>query len=453
MSSSLESIRAAIAKGNIPSLFLLYGDDFQVQAALKVLLDDLVPSENRAFNLERFDGRSAPWEEIEAALMTPPFFPGKKAVLVDSAPYFLAQDRRGEVAARVLELWHDGKQEEAARLFLDLLGLQGWTQEEWDEARGELSSSQISSLCAVDDEKDVAQFEEILAFCRAREMGPGQGKSSGSQRLAELMERGLPPWVTLVLTAMHVDRRTRLYRRFEETGKVLDFTLARERSGKVARDAVAAFLERRLKEAGKKIDARGKELVLQRAGDQLWTLHQELEKLFLYVGDAPMIQARDVEEVFLDQGEGWIFDFTVALAQKNALDALTHLTRLLTHGDHPLKILAVLASEVRRLLAARCLIERELRGCWKPSLTFPQFQASVLSNGQPLLTRNAYADYMLLQRAQNFTTIELLDTLSEIRDADIRLKSSNTPPTRVLERLILDVCLGKTATRATPALV
>jgi hypothetical protein len=37
-----------------------------------------------------------------------------------------------------------------------------------------------------------------------------------------------------------------LYRRFEETGKVLDFTLARERSGKVAREAIAAFLERRL---------------------------------------------------------------------------------------------------------------------------------------------------------------------------------------------------------------
>ena len=453
MSSSLESIRAAIAQGSVPSLLLLYGDDYQVQAALRALLDDLVPSENRAFNLEKFDGRSAAWEEIEAALMTPPFFPGKKAVLVDSAPYFLAQERRGEVAARVLELWREGKQEESARLFLDLLGLQGWTQEEWERAQGDLSTSQINSLCAVDDEKDVALIEEILAFCRGREMAPGQGKSSGSQRLAELMEQGLPPWATLVLTAMHVDRRTRLYRRFEETGKVLDFTLARERSGKVARDAIVAFLEQHLKEAGKKIEARGKELILQRAGDQLWALHQELEKLFLYVGAAPMIQARDVEEVFLDQGEGWIFDFTGALAQKDALGALAHLARLLAQGDHPLKILAVLAGEVRRLLAARSLIERELRGRWQSSLTFPQFQASVLSNGQPLLTRNAYADYMLLQRAQNFTTRELLDTLSEIRDADIRLKSSSTPPARVLERLILDVCLGKTAIRATQALV
>jgi DNA polymerase III subunit delta len=453
VSSALESIRIAIAKGNIPSLFLLYGDDYQVQAATRALLDDLVPNEDRAFNLEKFDGRSASWEEIEAALMTPPFFPGKKAVLVDNAPYFLAQERKGEVADKVLDLWREGKQEEAARLFLDLLGLQGWTQEEWERAQGELSISQISSLCAVDDEKDVAQIEEILAFCRGREMAPGQGKSRGSQRLAEIMEQGLPPWATLLLTAVHVDRRTRLYRRFEETGKVLDFTLARERSGKVARDVLMAFLERRLKEAGKRIEATGKELILQRAGDQLWSLHQELEKLFLYVGAAPMIQARDVEEVFLDQGEGWIFDFTGALAQKDALSAFAHLTRLLAQGDHPLKILAVLASEVRRLLAARSLIERELRERWKSSLTFPQFQASVLSNGQPLLTRSAYADYMALQRAQNFTTLELLNTLSEIRDADMRLKSSNTPPARVLERLILDVCLGKTVTRATQSFV
>ena len=368
-------------------------------------------------------------------------------------PIFLPRNAEGRWRPESWNFGAKAKQEESARLFLDLLGLQGWTQEEWERTQGDLSTSQINSLCAVDDEKDVALIEEILAFCRGREMTPGQGKSSGSQRLAELMEQGLPPWVTLVLTAMHVDRRTRLYRRFEETGKVLDFTLARERSGKVARDAIVAFLERHLKEAGKKIEARGKELILQRAGDQLWALHQELEKLFLYVGAAPMIQARDVEEVFLDQGEGWIFDFTGALAQKDALGALAHLARLLAQGDHPLKILAVLAGEVRRLLAARSLIERELRGRWQSSLTFPQFQASVLSNGQPLLTRNAYADYMLLQRAQNFTTRELLDTLSEIRDADIRLKSSSTPPARVLERLILDVCLGKTAIRATQALV
>jgi len=452
VSAALESVRAAMAREDRPSLLLLYGDDFQVRGATAALINDLVPSQNRAFNLEKFDGRSAGWDEVEAALVTPPFFPGKKVVLVENAPYFLAQERKGEIAAKVIDLWNEGKQEEAARLLLDLLSLQGWTEEEWERVQGKLSPSQIANLCGADEEKDVAQIEEILAFCRNRGLGFSQRKSRGGHRLAEIIEQGLPPWAVLLLTAVHVDRRTRLYRSFEEKGKVLDFTLERDRSGRVARDALAELIERRLKEAGKKIDARGKEIVLQRAGNQLWSLHQELEKLFLYTGDLPLISAEDVEAVFLDQGEDWIFDMTGALAQKDAAVALKHLARLLAQGDHPLKILAVLASEVRRLLAARALIEGELRERWKKSMTYTQFQTHVVGKSAQLLTRNPYGDYLALQRAENFTMPELICYLGEIRDADVRLKSTSTPPPRVLERLILEICLGnKLAKRANRA--
>ncbi|MGH7847350.1 MAG: DNA polymerase III subunit delta [Candidatus Binatia bacterium] len=451
MSAALESVRAAIAREGRPSLLLLYGDDFQVRGATAALINDLVPSQNRAFNLEKFDGRSAGWDEVEAALMTPPFFPGKKVVLVENAPYFLAQERKGEIAAKVLELWNEEKQEEAARLLFDLLSLQGWTEEEWERVQGKLSPSQITYLCAADEEKDVAQIEELLAFCRSR-LGFSQRRSRGGHGLAEIIERGLPPWAVLLLTTVHVDRRTRLYRRFEETGKVLDFTLERDRSGRIARDALADLLERRLKEASKKMNARGKEIVLQRAGNQLWSLHQELEKLFLYTGDLALISAEDVEAVFIDQGEDWIFDLTGALAQKDAAGALKHLARLLAQGDHPLKILAVLASEVRRLLAARALIEGGLRERWKKSMTYTQFQTHVVGKMPQLLTRNPYGDYLALQRADNFTIQELIRYLGEIRDADVRLKSTRTPPPTVLERLILEICLGnKLAKRANRA--
>ena len=452
MSAALESVRAAMAREGRPSLLLLYGDDFQVRNATTAIINDLVPSQNRAFNLEKFDGGTAGWEEVEAALLTPPFFPGTKVVLVENAPYFLAQERKGEIAAKVLALWNEGKQEEAARLLLDLLSLQGWTEEEWERVHGKLSMSQIANLCAADEDKDMAQVEEVLAFCRSREIGFTQRKSRGGHGLAEIIGKGLPPWAVLLLTAVQVDRRTRLYRRFEETGKVLDFTLERDRSGRVARDALAELLERRLKEAGKKIDARGKEIVLQRAGNQLWSLHQELEKLFLYTGDVPLISAEDVKTVFIDQGEDWIFDLTGALAQKDAAGALKHLARLLAQGDHPLKILAVLASEVRRLVAARALIEDELRERWQKSMTYTQFQNQVIGKTPQLLTRNPYGDYLALQRAENFTMPELIRYLREIRDVDVRLKSTSTPPSRVLERLILEICLGnKSAKRANHA--
>ena len=77
MKRDLENVVADIKNSRGPQLLLLFGDDLQVQGACKTFLDNLVPENQRGFNLERFDGRSAPWDQIEASLNTPPFFPGQ----------------------------------------------------------------------------------------------------------------------------------------------------------------------------------------------------------------------------------------------------------------------------------------------------------------------------------------------------------------------------------------
>lgn len=172
-------------------------------------------------------------------------------------------------------------------------------------------------------------------------------------------------------------------------------------------------------------------------------MHQELEKLLLYVGEEPWIRAADVAEVFIDQGEGWIFDLTRAIAERDSLMALGHLERLLSQGDPPLRLLGVIASEVRRFLAARQLLEGTLRGSWQPEMGYEQFQRSVSRHGPPLLTRSPYGDYLTFRSAAKFTTAELVRALERIYQADLRLKSSSHPPRLVLERLILDMCRGK----------
>ena len=40
-----------------------------------------------------------------------------------------------------------------------------------------------------------------------------------------MLERGLPPWDFLLMTAVQVDRRTRLYKRLEEMGAVLQLVI------------------------------------------------------------------------------------------------------------------------------------------------------------------------------------------------------------------------------------
>ncbi|MEK7378674.1 MAG: DNA polymerase III subunit delta, partial [Candidatus Binatota bacterium] len=431
MKQELEAVLAEIRKGEEPSLLLLHGDDYQVHAASKALLDLLVPPERRAFNLEQFDGRVAPWDEIEAALMTPPFLPGTKTVLVENAPYFLSREHKGEVGARVLQLWGEGKKDEAAKLFLDLLIVEGWTQERWERSRDSTSGAELAELLGGDGRELKEEVEGLLLFCRNSGMELSQRRGGEGHRLMEFLEQGLPPWDVLLITA-NVDRRTRLYKRFEEKGSVLDLSIEREKSGRMSREALAEFLDQRLKEGGKKIEAQARGMILARAGAELWAVHQELEKLFLYVGEEPWIKVKDVEEVFLDQGEAWVFDLTKAIVERDSIEALGRLVRLMSQENHPLQLLGVIAGEVRRLLAARQLIDGELRQKWARGMTYLQFQKSVLQGGPPLVTRTPYGDYMAFQKADNFTTAKLLRYLEEVYQADIRLKSTGNPPRMVM---------------------
>ena len=114
---------------------------------------------------------------------------------------------------------------------------------------------------------------------------------------------------------------------------------------------------------------------------------------------------------------------------------------MLAQGEQALKILGTIASETRRLLAARQLQTTELAKLWKRGMSYQQFQQTVLKQDAPLITRNPYADYMCFQRAERFSLGELRSHMEQLFAADYRLKSSGNQPRLVLERLILGMCL------------
>jgi DNA polymerase-3 subunit delta len=432
--ANLESILSDIRKGKPPSLLLVHGDDYQVRAAIQALLDLLVPPESRSFNLERFDGRTALWDQIEASLMTPPFLPGTKTLWIEDAPYFASAENKGEMGEKVLLLWGEGKKDAAARLFFELLHIEGWTQERWDRVEERASTAEIAALLG-DDGREAAA---LLSFCRGQDFRMRQAAAGEADRLIHFLENGLPPWGVLLLGASHVDRRTRLYKKFIEKGAALDLGVARDK-GKLDPRALAEFLDRRLGEAGKRIEPRAKEMMLARAGTELWSFHQELEKLLLYVDEKNPIQAGDVEEIVLDQGEGWVFDLTDALIARNALSALAQVSRLMAQGNHPLALLGPIASSVRRLLIARQFMDEEARRTRKNRMTPDDIVRSMPANVLGLLS-NPRAAYRCVSNAQNFTARELARDLDLLYQTDVRLKSSGNSPRIVMERLVIELC-------------
>jgi DNA polymerase-3 subunit delta len=441
MKNNPAALIAEIKAGQGPQLLLLFGDDLKVQEVCKSILDAVVPPDQRGFNFERFDGRTAEWDRIEASLMTPPFFPGRKLVWIEDAPYFISREQRGELSEKILQLWGEGKKQEAGKLLMDLLAVEGWVQEQWDELQF-ASSGPLAELLEIESREARDEAEALLAYCKSAGMGLSQQRASGRNRLAALFDQGLPEWDFLLLTAVQVDRRTRLYKRLEELEAVLYLGLERDRGGRVNRETLLEFISQRLRQAGKSLEPQARGTILNRCGGELRALQQEIEKLILFVGDRPSVGARDVETIFADQAEGWIFDLTRAIADRDPVMALAQLARLMAQGEHPLKLLGTIAAEARRLLSARQLIDTELHGVWKPGMTYPQFQQQVLKQGTPLLTQNPYGDYMCFQRAGHFSLSELRAYMEAIHNADFRLKSSASQPRLVMERLILGVCLG-----------
>ncbi len=441
MKRDLPTLLAELKSGKAPRLLLLFGDDLQVQEACRAVLDLVVPQEQRSFNLERFDGRSAPWDQIEASLMTPPFLPGQKLLWVENAPYFFSREQKGDLGERILELWRDGKRDEAVKLLIDLVVLEGWTQEQWDRLEPS-SAKALLALLDADGGEAQTEAEALLSYGKSRDIDLSKRKGSQGHRLAILLDEGLPEWSFLLLTAVQVDRRTRLYKRFEEIGATIYHGLERDRSGKISRESLLEFVNQRLRQSGKTVEPQARAMILSRAGDELRGLLQELDKLVLYVGERPAIRADDVEAIFADQGEGWIFDLTRAIGERDAAGALSQLTRLLAQGEHPLRLLATVAAEVRHLLSARQLLETDFARVWKRGMSYQQFQQSVLPQGVPLLTRNPYADYLCFQRAERFSLADLRAYMEGIFDADLRLKSSGGPARLVLEKLLLGMCLG-----------
>jgi len=448
MKRDAKTVLADLTAGTGPQLLLLFGDDLQVAETCKAILENLVPVEKRGFNFERLDGRSATWDQIESSLKTPPFFPGKKLLWIDSAPFFYAPEQGGELGERVLDLWRNDKKEDAAKLLLDLLVVEGWSQEQWDELDS-AAATPFFNLFGVEDREDQENAQALLAYCKRREMNLTKRKGAEGNRLSALLDDGLPEWSFLLMTAVQADRRTRLFKRLDELGAVLHLALERDRSGKISRENLLEFVGQRLRQAGKNLHPQAREMILTRAGDELRSLQQELDKLILFVGDRTTIRAEDIDMIVADQGEGWIFDLTRALGERDAVAALTQLARLIAQGEHPLKILGTLASEARRLLSARQLLAGELAKLWRRGMTYPQFQQIVLKqDGSPLGGRNPYGDYMCFQRAERFSLAELSRFMQRLFETDFRLKSSTSQPRILLEKLFLELCLGSPKRRS-----
>src|SRR5258706_3870800 len=78
------------------------------------------------------------------------------------------------------------------------------------------------------------EAEALIGYAKSRDVDLGKRKSAEGHRLVHLLDGNVSEWRFLLLTAMQVDRRTRLYKPIEGTRAVPFLGLERERTRQIS---------------------------------------------------------------------------------------------------------------------------------------------------------------------------------------------------------------------------
>lgn len=434
--------------GKYKPIYLLAGEPFETRTLAQALIDALVPEARRSFNLETYDGRTTSISTVLDSLRTPGFFGGTKLIWVRESTLFLSGEKRGDLVESVFQDWEGGREAQAAEKLLTVVALAGWDQKQLEEnAFGTLSDARIRELFGeVLDQERRAVADAVRSAALGRDLRVSEYRDE-SGILLSYLEGDMPPDTVLLFTSSAVDGRKKLVKRLQELGGFVSLAVERERSGALARQAIEDLARQAASARGKRIEPSAIDQIAQRAGPDAAMLTGELEKLCLYVGDREVIREDDVRAIVIDMAESWIFDFTAALAGRRLGPAIRVLAGLFDQGEPPLRLLAMIAREVRMLLIARECLEGGLRGRWRRNVNYNVFQTQVLPHIDEA-TKRAFGNahpFVLFRRFQDAAGLPaavLREALVRLSDLDIRLKSSASHPAILLEAFVLDWCRG-----------
>lgn len=233
----------------------------------------------------------------------------------------------------------------------------------------------------------------------------------------------------LVLLASKIDKRYKLWNHAYRNGMTFEAASLTERQ-------LPNWIKQRAKAADLKLTPQAAQILGESTGTDLATVEDALQRLALYIGERQGARSQDVEAVVASSRVRSIFELTDALGRRDARAGLRTLDNMLGNREAPLRLLATLATHVRRLLMAA------------------ELGRYYLDNSRELASKlgiHPYAAEKVASQARRFRKQELRTALLRLAKTDTELKSARRSDRIVMEEMILDLCLGNPIenTRAT----
>jgi DNA polymerase-3 subunit delta len=189
---------------------------------------------------------------------------------------------------------------------------------------------------------------------------------------------------------------------------------------------VPAWITSRVKKLKREMKPEAVRVLHEYVGNSLRGLQNELDKLFIFVGDKRTIDAEDVHAV-VGASKGYtIFELQNAIGRKDLKQALTILERMMEYGESPQFIIVMLTRFFTQLWKLSELKRRKASN-----------QEIAATIGVPPFFVREYLDF-----SNRYTVEQIERSFRVLLDADITLKSTSREPRLVLDLLLYALVRG-----------
>jgi DNA polymerase-3 subunit delta len=196
---------------------------------------------------------------------------------------------------------------------------------------------------------------------------------------------------------------------------------------KLYENEVKAFIKNEFNFRKKNISYDNISKIIDNNGSDLLSIVNEIEKVCLFVGE----NKKEVSQEDLDLISGYtqelnIYFLSSCIESKELKRALFVLDKLLTQGEEPVMILSAISSSIRKMLAAKSMLEE---------YSMPAVQ--VASN---LKIHNFYRS-AFFSNLKKHDTKKLKKTLKKILETDMSIKTGSSDISFALEKAVIYTCM------------
>lgn len=226
----------------------------------------------------------------------------------------------------------------------------------------------------------------------------------------------LPPTTQLVLIDGKITKNNPLLRRLAPISKVQEFPLLKGAK-------LQQWIHSQVAKRGGSISPRAVKLLTELAGENLWILSNEIEKLSLYA-KGRRIEEEDVQQVTAYAREANIFAMVDAVVERRVPTAMQLLHQLLAEGMAPPYLLFMLTRQLRLMVQAKELSAQKL---------------SSIEKQEQLGLSPSYPIDRLLRQCASYPMPRLVEVYRKLLETDIAIKTGKWKDELALDLLLAEV--------------